>query len=78
MTIMIGELKLSECKKHILCVDCDDKNCLRHGDIRQDCPKYSCDRPDHKDECESCEFMIEYQKEMRKGYRKENKNEDKV
>ena len=65
-------LKIDECTRNNLCVDCDDESCFRHGDPIQDCPKYHCDRPDPlKQECETCEFLKEYQKEMRKIYRGE-------
>lgn len=63
---------ITKCTRQNLCVDCDDESCLRHGYPIQDCPKYHCDRPEpHKQECETCSFLKEYQEEMRKIYRGE-------
>lgn len=70
-------LKIDECTRQNLCVDCDDESCIRHGDPEQDCPKYHCDMPEPlKHDCENCNFLKRYQEEMRKVYRKENKSED--
>ncbi len=64
-------LKVDECTRNNLCVDCDDQSCIRHGDPIQDCPKYFCDRPEPlKYDCDNCSFLKEYQKEMRKHYDK--------
>ena len=47
---------LKECKRANLCVDCDDPECLRAGDIGADCPKWECDNT-VKNDCENCEFI---------------------
>ena len=65
------ELKLSECTKNNLCVDCESKTCLHAGKLIADCPKYYCDREgDFYEDCESCEFLKEFQREMRAQYDK--------
>lgn len=60
-------MKLSECKRDNLCVDCDSKTCLRAGDIMADCPKYHCDNTKGIQECANCDFIKDYQKSMREG-----------
>jgi len=67
---------MTECTRQNLCADCDDESCIRHGDPIQDCPKYHCDMTEHVQECDTCSFLKEYQEEMRKVYRKENKSEN--
>lgn len=57
------------CNRNTLCLDCDNPDCLRAGDIEQDCPKYSCDNA-VKYDCENCEFMKKYQEHMRAQYQK--------
>lgn len=63
-------LIIKECNRNILCVDCDNTECNRHGDIEQDCPKYRCDNDVF--DCNNCTFMKEYQKQMRKHYKENN------
>ena len=65
-------VELGECKKNNLCVDCKNKKCLGAGDIESDCPKYHCDNPNGHD-CAKCEFMKQYQKDMREQYEAEKK-----
>lgn len=64
------DVQMGICTKNILCVDCDDTKCWHSGKIYADCPKYRCDRPeDFINECESCDFIKEYQRDMRKYYK---------
>lgn len=65
-------VKLNACKKNNLCVDCKDKKCLGAGKIESDCPKYYCDNPNGHD-CAKCEFIKQYQKDMREQYEAEKK-----
>lgn len=51
------------CDRNILCVDCDDRDCMFAGCIEADCPKWVCDNPTL--DCETCEFLKEYVKEIR-------------
>lgn len=62
-------LKLSECNRKNLCVDCDNKECLHHGKVEADCPKYHCDNDTH--DCNNCAFIKQYQQDMRKYYETE-------
>ena len=55
---------LKPCYRKNLCVDCDDPNCAHAGNIEADCPKWKCGSED----CENCEFIKEFQKDMRKGF----------
>ena len=55
---------LGECKRSNLCVDCDDPECFRAGDIGADCPKVVCDNGAVLD-CENCEFILEYLSQIR-------------
>lgn len=57
-------VQISICHRKSLCVDCSYDKCTRHGDPGADCPKYRCDNPSN--DCETCQFIKEYQKEMRK------------
>lgn len=57
-------LKLSECNRDNLCVDCDDKKCNHCGDIGADCPKYQCDN-DITLDCNHCAFIKDYQEKFR-------------
>ena len=61
-------LKLSECNRQNLCVDCDNTKCLHHGKMIADCPRYRCDRPkEFQYDCEHCEFIDGFIEDMRKG-----------
>ena len=62
-------LKLSECNSNNLCIDCDNWECSRCGDIAADCPKYHCDNDTH--DCNNCAFIKQYQQDMRKYYEME-------
>ena len=58
-------IKLSECTRQNLCVDCDSTDCLHARSLIADCPKYHCDRPsDQIEDCESCAFLRDYQEKM--------------
>ena len=57
---------LNLCHRKNLCVDCDDPDCFHAGKLIADCPKWKCGSED----CENCEFIIEFQKEMRKEFSK--------
>lgn len=59
------EISMSECTLQNICRDCDDKRCLLHGEKKADCPKHKCDNLD----CENCDFLNEYIKEMRDYYK---------
>jgi hypothetical protein len=65
----MNEVKISECYRKNLCVDCDNTECLHCGDTMADCPKYGCDN-NKQDDCEHCDFIKQYQTEMREQYRK--------
>ena len=56
---MIG---MNECNRDGLCVDCDNTECLHHGDIGADCPKWRCE---NGGDCEHCEWIKAYIKLMR-------------
>lgn len=57
---------ISECKKAIPCIDCDDLKCWFHGKKESDCPKYHCDNPTH--DCENrCEFIDRFINDIRKA-----------
>lgn len=60
--------RLSECKKNVPCVDCDNTHCWFRGKKESDCPKYRCDRPKESQyDCEHCEFIDGFINDMRKG-----------
>lgn len=62
-------LQMTECKRKNLCIDCDDERCMHKGQLIADCPKYYCDRKGELfEDCESCDFLKQFQKEMRKQY----------
>lgn len=62
-------INYSECKNYTLCSDCNDNTCPLSGRLIADCPKNRCDRPEpHVKECETCEPLKEYQREMRELY----------
>ena len=63
--------RLLDCKRDNLCVDCDKEDCLHHGKIMPDCPKYDCDNEPLYD-CENCEFIKQYQQDYREKQKKEN------
>lgn len=62
-------VKISECHRNNLCVDCDSETCLGAGDPGADCPKWKCDMPSGTT-CENCSFIKDYQRLMREEYRK--------
>lgn len=45
------EVKLSLCKRKNTCYECDNKECLRCGDIEQDCPLIHCQSDGNCKEC---------------------------
>lgn len=62
-------LKLTECTRKNLCIDCDDARCMHKGQLIADCPKYHCDRKGEAfEDCESCEFLKWFQDEERARY----------
>jgi hypothetical protein len=61
---------LGECKRNNLCVDCENNKCTLAGKILSDCPKYKCDRKGEDFlNCETCEFIKDFQRSMRKRYK---------
>ena len=69
------EITMSECTRKNTCYDCDNKSCLHQGDKGADCPKYKCDNPNGVQNCENCEFIDDFIKEMRDEYEKFRKQE---
>jgi hypothetical protein len=65
-------LEMNECIEDKLCVDCEDTNCIFAKKIISDCPKYYCDREeDDYEDCETCEFIKEFQKYERERLKNE-------
>lgn len=54
---------ITECTRTNFCADCDDPHCIHAGDVEADCPKWECDN-DPIIDCERCEFLKEYKKEV--------------
>ncbi len=54
---------IETCERKNLCVECNDKECIFAGKIESDCPMYKCN---NNCTCENCEFIKQFQKEMRK------------
>lgn len=51
-------MRIKECKRDNLCVDCDDKGCWFAGYAIADCPLYRCNREGEQyEDCESCELL---------------------
>lgn len=51
-------VKVSECNRNNLCVDCDDKECWHAGILIADCPLLKCNREGELfEDCESCEML---------------------
>ena len=61
----------TDCRRRNLCVDCDDQSCPKRGHIISDCPKWVCD--ECKKDCRECEFIRDYQREMRRVYELDRK-----
>ena len=60
--------QLKECKRHNLCIDCDEKECLLAGKLISDCPMYTCNRKGKQyEDCESCELLKQLHAERRRG-----------
>lgn len=59
-------MRIAECKKQNLCIDCEDENCFLARKIESDCPKHTCLNYD----CKNCDFIKDYQKTMRAEYEK--------
>ena len=66
-------MTLKECDRDNLCVDCDNKSCHHAGDAMADCPKYNCDNPNGAHKCDDCDFLKEFQTNMRNQYSNDNK-----
>jgi len=63
------EIEIGLCDRKNLCIDCDNTRCGHCGQLLADCPKYRCDRPPGLiEDCGTCEFLQEYQKDMREYY----------
>ena len=61
----IPDVRMSVCRRGILCADCDDKNCWHAGEMIADCPMPYCDREgDLLEDCKSCALM----RDIRAGY----------
>ena len=51
-------VEIRECKRKILCADCDNKKCWHAGKLIADCPLYKCNRDGELfEDCESCELL---------------------
>ena len=61
-------LTLNECTRPTTCYDCDNQECISHGDKGADCPKYHCDNPKGLDNCDECEFIDGFIGVMRRQY----------
>ena len=60
--------QLKECKRHDLCIDCDEKKCLLAGKLISDCPMYKCDRKGRQYEnCKTCELLKQLHTERRRA-----------
>lgn len=71
------DVQMSLCERNNLCVDCDNDKCWGAGHIISDCPKYHCDRPKESlEDCETCEFIKEFQKTQREYYKKKGSVEN--
>lgn len=67
-------LQMSTCTRNNLCVDCSKLSCLFAGKIMSDCPKHHCDREhEHFEECETCDFIKQFQAEERERMKKEDR-----
>lgn len=59
-------VKIRECKRKMLCVDCDDKKCWHAGKLIADCPMHNCNRDGELyEDCESCELLKQIHAEWR-------------
>lgn len=61
-------IKIMECGRYTLCVDCDDNKCHHAGDKVADCPRYPqlCDIRKLIDSCDECTWIdthIDYMRE---------------
>ena len=57
------DIQITECKRKIPCVNCDDEKCWFSGQLIADCPLYKCDRTDDLyEDCETCDFLKEHMK----------------
>lgn len=74
---MGGNLKMTLCNRKNLCVDCDDKECIRAGVAESDCIKHHCDNAIPLD-CNHCDFMRRYQKEVREQHIRERKRKKRI
>ena len=56
-------VQITECKRKIPCVDCDNKKCWFSGQLMADCPLYKCNRlGDLYEDCETCDLLKEHMK----------------
>lgn len=64
------DYRTSACKKNVLCVDCDDMNCIHAEKFYADCPKKNC----IADNCEDCLLIKYYQKLWRRMVKEDEQN----
>lgn len=58
-------VNLSVCNRDNLCIDCDDEFCYHAGSAEPDCPIFIADVTCGDTDCNHCEFIREFQEEMR-------------
>lgn len=64
------DVRISVCKRDILCADCDDKNCWHAGELIANCPLWYCNRTDEQfEDCETCELMQDIRAEYRRRHK---------
>ena len=68
------DFTLTECTRQNTCFDCDNDQCGHHGSKEADCPKYHCDNPNGLSNCDHCEFIDGFIKEMRLFYEMQRRN----
>ena len=59
-------VRITDCTRQTTCYDCNNEECVFHGDRQADCPKYVCDRDL---DCENCEFIRWFIEEERRRYK---------
>ena len=71
----MSESDIKICDRQNTCFDCDDTSCPRCGYKGADCPKYyQCDNPNGLNNCDHCEFIDGFIKEMRLFYEMQRRN----
>ena len=70
----MSDVKISQCKKKIPCIDCDDTECWHNGKKSADCPKYRCDREGEGYlNCDNCALVDRIVDNMRKRMRRKRR-----